>query len=215
MTGTLNHNSIGAVSAGGAVVRAGRKLLPAVGLWLLINMTAGCSPVLRSGQAYQGEQIDFSELLHEHLQKCPAVTVSEAYRVVLVLADGQEKYDNFAGREEALLARGWVRPEWNLRREALIDRGSIAFMVSRVLAIRGGINYNLYGQLLHLGDRRAAVRELEYMGLMNHGPTYQYMSGAEFVFLIGQADRYMAEHGFYEDEPTDIKETVQELPAGS
>jgi hypothetical protein len=212
------HNSINARVAGfGGLggTRAKCRLIPALILVSIIPLAVGCSPVLRSGQAYQGEQIDFNELLHDHLQKCPAVTVSEAYRVILVLADGEERYDNFASREEALLARGWVRPAWNLRREACINRGSLAYIISRALAIRGGINYNLYGRWLHLGDRRTAVRELEYMGLMNPGPTYQFMSGAEFVFLIGQVDRYMAERGFYEDKPTDIEETVRQLPAGS
>ena len=71
----------------------------------------GCSPVLRSDQASRGEQVDVDAFLHEHLQQVPMVTVAEAYRAMLVLADGEDAYPDFAARQAALFERGVARPQ--------------------------------------------------------------------------------------------------------
>ena len=189
-----------------------RQSSPFVGLALLAAMTTGCA-VTRPEQADRGEQVPIEEFLHEHLHAQPMVTVAEAYRAMVLLADGDDTYDSFAAREQALTERGIARPAWKLTREACIDRGAVAYMVCKILRIRSGVNFTLLGSL-GVGDRRYAVRELAYLDLLDSMPPYRYMSGAELVDLLGKADAYMAKEGLYEEEPVDFVETLDAADTG-
>lgn len=170
---------------------------------MLLVVPIGCSQLNRVEQAEQGEKTEINDFLHQHLQEVPMVTVAEAYRAMLYLADGEEKYDGFEARETALFERGIARPEWKLEAAACIDRGSVAYMVCKVCRIRGGVNYTLFGGL-GIGDRRYAVRELIYRRMLDEGADYRYLSGAEMVSLMAKADQYMAEYGLYHEESVDI-----------
>lgn len=187
---------------------------PSRAIMLLLGLgVMGCSQITRVEQAEQGERSELDDFLHLHLQQAPMVTVAEAYRAMLYLADGEEKYDDFAAREAALFQRGIARPEWELQPAACIDRGSVAYMVCKICRIRGGLNYTLFGGM-GIGDRRYAVRELVYRRMLSEGADYRYLSGAEMVSLMAKADAYMAERGLYQEESVDITRTLQiEAPA--
>lgn len=173
----------------------------------------GCSQVSRPEQAQQGEQIAADLFLHEHLQSQPMVTTAEAYRAMVMLAEGQDEISSFAGREEYLLANKIIRPEWKLQHDQVVDRGTVAYMVLKVLGLRGGVNFNTMGRL-GIGDRRYALRELIYRDVMANGPPYRFISGAELVDVLGRADAVMAEEGRYPDEKTDVVESLTSRPAG-
>jgi hypothetical protein len=168
----------------------------------------GCSQVTRPEQAQAGEKVDSNVFLHEHLPGQSMVTVAEAYRAMVMLAEGQDKLDSFAAREEYLLARQIARPAWKLQRDMAIDRGSVAYMVMRILNIRGGVNANVYGRL-GIGDRRYAVRELAYRSIMTDAPPYRLISGAELVDVLGNADAAMADRAIYAQERTDINKQAE------
>lgn len=168
----------------------------------------GCTQTLRVEQADAGEKAGADAFLHDHLQKQSMVTVAEAYRAMLILADGQDNYPAFDARRSALESRGIARAQWGLRREACIDRGSVAYMVCQIIKLGGGINFNLFGRLTGVGDRRYAVRELDYAGIMEPSAPYRYITGGELVDVVAKADRYMAEHGMYPQKPADIKEML-------
>jgi hypothetical protein len=168
----------------------------------------GCTQTLRVEQADAGEKASADAFLHDHLQNQPMVTVAEAYRAVLMLAEGEDKYTDFDARRSALESRGIARPEWGLRREACIDRGSVAYMVCQVIKLCGGINFNLFGRLTGVSDRRYAVRELDYAGIMEPSAPYRYITGGELVDVVAKADRYMAAHGMYPQEPVDVGEML-------
>lgn len=170
----------------------------------------GCTQATRVEQADAGERVDVDTLLHEHLQKEPMVTVGEAYRAMVILADGDDTCTNFEERRASLESRGIARAEWHLAREACIDKGSVAYMVCQIIQTPGGANLNLLGRAAHVGDRRYALRELAFLGMMSQTAPYRYITGGELVDLTAKADRYMAQHGRYASEPTDIR---QELDA--
>ena len=133
-----------------------------------------------------------------HLADRPMVSVAEAYRAILILADGQDDAQSFAEREEKLLARGMVRTAWGLRPSQAIDKGAVAYMVMRTCQIRGGLNCHAFGSW-GLGDRRYAFRELMYLELLpgDAGSDYQVISGGELVGLLHKADEYMQKAGLY------------------
>lgn len=177
---------------------------------LIASVSVGCSAISKPDQAQAGEQVNPDAFLHDHLQSEPIVTVAEAYRAMVMLAEGDDKYDSFASREEYLLQKEIIRSEWKLESDVAIDRGSVAYMVLQILKVRSGVNMNLFGRLLGVADRRYAVRELAYIDLMEDRPPYRFISGAELVDLMGKADAYMAENGLYPEERTDV---VQEVGA--
>jgi hypothetical protein len=179
---------------------------------LAIILASGCSQLTRPEQAEQGERVDAGSFLHEQLETDAVVTVSEAYRAMVMLADGEDRYSSFAEREEALLSQGMVRPQWKLERDNAIDRGSVAYMVCQIIKIRGGVNREVFGRL-GLGDRRYAVRELVYRDLMEPGADYRFIRGGELVDLIAKADQYMAEHGQYSQEPVRLTGMLDSLSA--
>ena len=133
-----------------------------------------------------------------HLADRPMVSVAEAYRAILILADGQDDAQSFAEREEKLLARGMVRTAWGLKPSQAIDKGAVAYMVMRTCQIRGGLNCHAFGSW-GLGDRRYAFRELMYLELLpaDAGSDYQVISGGGLVGLLHKADEYMQKAGLY------------------
>jgi hypothetical protein len=174
--------------------------------------STGCSQVERPEQAQAAEKLSPEAFLHEHLPSQSVVTVAEAYRAMVMLAEGQDQFNSFGGREEYLLSRQITRPEWKLQRDMAIDRGSVAYMVMRIIGIRGGVNSNVYGRL-GIADRRYAVRELAYRDLMTNAPPYRLVSGPELVDLMGNADAAMADRGIYTQKRTDVVEQVTSQPA--
>jgi hypothetical protein len=168
----------------------------------------GCDPATRTEQADRAEQLPADVFLHEHLANEPILTTAGAYRAVILLAEGDDPYETFEQREAALVERDMVRPEWGLVRDEPIDRGSVAYMICRVIQVRGGVNARLFGSL-GAGDRRYAMRELVYLGFMPDTPPYRYMTGSEMIDLLGQADAYMADRGMYEAQPVDIVDELE------
>jgi hypothetical protein len=174
----------------------------------LLLLSSGCSQMCRPEQRAAGEAADPDAFIHEHLQKQAVVTVGEAYRAMIMLANGEDKYTSFEEREAVLLCRGIVRSAWKLCPDEAVDRGTVAYMAMRIMEIRGGVNAQILGRA-GIGDRRYALRELAYMDLMPLGPVYRYVTGGEVVDLMARADEYMARRKQYELEPVDIEQTVE------
>jgi hypothetical protein len=132
------------------------------------------------------------------------VTVDQSYRAMLILADGEDPFGSFEARRASLEGRDIARAAWGLKPNCNIDKGSVAFMVCRILQIKGGLNRILFGSW-GLGDRRYAYRELVYRNLIRvPGVDYQPITGGELVALLGVADEYMSDTGVYEQEPVEL-----------
>jgi hypothetical protein len=131
------------------------------------------------------------------------VTVDEACRAVLILADGEDTAKTAEKRMAVLEERGIVRPAWKLRPDDCIDKGSVAYMVCRVLRIQGGVNMLVFGSW-GPGDRRYALRELVYRQMMADSPAYRYIAGAELASLLREADSYMQERNAYTMESVEL-----------
>lgn len=181
-------------------------------LTTVLLAAAGCTQLSRPEQAEQGERCAPEVFLHEHLQHEPAVTVTEAYRAIIMLSEGDDRFGSFGEREAWLLEHQIVRPEWRLQRANCIDRGSVAYMILRVLKIRGGVNMRILGRA-GIGDRRYAVRELVYRDIMPESPPYRFLTGSELVDVVARADDYMAARKMYPSKPVVIDQMVGTRPA--
>src|SRR6185436_17501437 len=132
-----------------------------------------------------------------YLAEAPFVTVEEAYRAMLILADGEDTCKTHEERAAKLESRGIARSAWNLKPENVVDAGSVSYMVVRICQIRGGINFHLFSSW-GLGDRRYAMRELVYRKMLDDSADYQAMSGDRLVGLMARAGDMMEKKGLYD-----------------
>ncbi|MBN1490664.1 MAG: hypothetical protein JXA69_12165 [Phycisphaerae bacterium] len=178
---------------------------------LMVAAVGGCAGPRATPPSIDPQTLDDMSFMHDYLVTQPTVTVDEAYRAILILADGEDPHETFDARRADLEARGITRPAWKLQADHCIDKGSAAYMVCVVLKIQGGLNRVIFGSW-GLGDRRYALRELVYRELMADAPAYRYITGAELAGLMRKADEYMEQHGLYEMDSVELGE---EPPAES
>lgn len=149
-----------------------------------------------------------------YLSEAPLVTVEEAYRAMLILADGEDTSETFEERRTKLEARRFAKAAWRLEPGNVIDAGSVAYMVCRICQVRGGVNYNLFARI-GLGDRRYAMRELVYLDMLEDSIDYQYMTGPALVALMANADELMEKKGLYETERIDLSDETDRDAEGN
>ncbi|MBN1510909.1 MAG: hypothetical protein JXB13_02755 [Phycisphaerae bacterium] len=182
----------------------------------LVLLLAGCAGSRKYQPPVDTQTLDATLFVH-YLATAPAVTIDEAARAVLILADGEETTDTAAraapatqgtkGRRdegteedvssaEARLAelerRGWIRPIWGLQPEHTLDRATLGYLLFRACKLPDSVNTIMLGSW-GAGDRRYAMRQAVALGLMEHGPEYEPVTGGEFVAALTRADEYL--HG--------------------
>jgi len=148
-----------------------------------------------------------------YLAEAPYVTVEEAYRAMLILADGEDTCKTHAERAEKLESRGIARAAWKLKPENIIDTGSVSYMVVKICQIRGGINFTLFGSW-GLGDRRYAMRELVYRKMLDEAADYQAIAGDRLIGLMARADDLMQKKGLYESTKIDLSDETDRDESG-
>lgn len=148
-----------------------------------------------------------------YLASVPYVTVEEAYRAMLILADGEDTCKTHEERAAKLESRGIARSAWNLKPDFVIDAGSVSYMVLKICQIRGGVNFNLFASW-GLGDRRYAMRELVYRKMLEDAADYQAMSGDRLVGLMARAGDLMEKKGLYDSAKIDLSDETSRDTSG-
>jgi hypothetical protein len=171
--------------------------------WALI-LLPGCAGPRKNPPAVDSAKLS-TRGFQSYLANVKLVTVDEAYRAMLILADGKENYKTFEERRAQLEERGIAQRAWNLKPENVIDSGSVACMVCRICKIHGGVNMHLLGSW-GFGDRRYATRELIYREMLEDCSDYQYMTGPDLFALMRKADALMEERGLYENKGIDLSD---------
>jgi hypothetical protein len=182
-------------------LRAGAALLAAV---LCLCVAAGCAGPRQSPPSVDSNTLS-DDGFQAYLAEVSLVTVNEAYRAMLILADGEDTSKTFEERKAKLEARGIARKEWNLQPDNVVDAGSLAYMVCRICKVRGGVCYNVFGRV-GLGDRRYALRELIYLEMINELGDYQYITGATMLGVMAKADALMQKKGLYQADDVDLSD---------
>ncbi|MCK6484732.1 MAG: hypothetical protein HUU22_15365 [Phycisphaerae bacterium] len=175
------------------------------GWWLpavILAFVAGCAAPRKTAPPVDPATLSDDGFLH-YLAEVPLVTTDEAYRAMLILADGEDTCKSFEERRDKLVQRQIVNPAWDLQPDHVIDRGSVAAMVCKICRLRGGLNRVLFASW-GLGDRRYANRELVYRDLLDPGTDYVPIKGGQLVALMTKADALMEERGIYETVPVEL-----------
>lgn len=154
------------------------------------------------------------EVFQAYLAEVDVVTVDEAYRAMLILADGRDTSENFQQRRQKLENRGIARTAWHLHPRDVVDAGSLAYMVCRICQIRGGINLRLFGAA-GLGDRRYALRELVSRKMMQDVVDYQFVTGAAMFAVLRKADALMEKKGLYASRGIDLSDKTDRDKQGN
>ena len=174
------------------------------GLWLAVVVSPlGCAATRTEPAAVDYNTLDDAAFLHDHLVNQALVTVDEAYKVGLILADGEDTTGGFAERETKLAERSIIRPAWNLAPDQYVDMGTVAYMVCQICEVTGGVNRVLLGSW-GLGDRRYALRELKFRKIIQGGSDYSLVSGGELLGILHRADTYMEQAGVQDAAPVPV-----------
>jgi len=186
-------------------------------VWQLILLAPLVFSVACAGPRPTTPRVDSSTLTDTgfqfYLNEVDLVTVDEAYRAMLILADGEDTSQNFSEREQKLFERGIARSAWELQPDHVVDAGSVAYMVCQVCDLKGGLNDRLIGWS-GLGDRRYALRELIYRQMIDESVDYQYMTGSAMFALFRKADDLRAKKGLYESKGVDLTDEGDRDAAG-
>ncbi|GEM_PF-1240074 len=107
----------------------------------------------------------------------------EACSMVLLLIDGEDRYQSFVDRRIALDAKGVANASWDIEADEPVTKGTLAYMLCRALGLKGGVMLRL------ISSRRYAYREALHYGLMAKGSAREPLTGPEAVGIIGRAAR--------------------------
>lgn len=103
--------------------------------------------------------------------------------MVLLLIDGEDRYQNFMDRLIALDAKGVTQSSWEIEADEPVTKGTLAYMLCRALGLKGGVMLRL------IPCRRYAYREALNYGLMAKGSAREPLTGPEAVGILGRAAR--------------------------
>ncbi len=169
---------------------------------IILVSTVGCSGPRALEPARNPDELSDAGF-QVYLAETDLITVDEAYRAMLILADGEDACQTFDERRAQLESRGIAKAAWKLEPQNVVDTGSVAYMICRICEIRGGVCANTFGRL-GLGDRRYALRELIYREMIDDSVDYQYVTGPSLLALMAEADELMEKKGLYETETIDL-----------
>ena len=168
-----------------SVCYGGRFSLLAVCVLLL----GGCAaPVRTVRPTVDPRSLGETGFIH-YLAATSVVTVDEGARAVLSLVGDEAARGDADRRWQALVDRGAANPRWGVAPDTVLDRGTFAFMLCRVLNVPLGLNDSL-AAATRFAERRAAARTAEFQQLMEYGPAHDPITGQEVVSTLASAEQW-------------------------
>lgn len=162
--------------------------LGSVAALLAVALAAGLAGGCGSGQITGAEaklpaDEDSSAFL-DRLSSADSVSTDDALRGIVMLTEGEDTYDTFQQRVEALRAAGILVEHWDLAAAEPITRGRYAVLIHQAAGLPMSV------MLLAGPSERYCLRELQYRGMMVQGAPYITINGLEYVSVLRRADVY-------------------------
>ena len=157
-------------------------------LCMLGVMCGGCQSahVTESVTAkYKGNDTDAQLNFWHELADRRLTSNDDAFHGILLDMNGHDNSADYAGRVAELKQRGLLPESFSKPADVAIERGTLAFVIVKILNIHGGWVMHVFGD-----TPRYAVRELVYDDIFPPSSPQQTFSGAEFVGVIGKVDDY-------------------------
>ena len=116
-----------------------------------------------------------------------AISFGDTLKTVMILVRLDEKLPDFVSQKKFLNERGLL-PKGLLEKPAtaVIRRGELAYVLFKVLKLKGGIKARLFGTY-----ERFAMEELIYQGIMRPGHRRDLVTGQELLVMMDAAGQYM------------------------
>lgn len=169
----------------------GVRLTAALSCLEVALLSAGCLAPQRTFQPEQDPNtLDEVAFLH-YLATVPVVTVDEGMRAVLLLKEVPIQPPTFDRRFESLQQVDAVKTTWRLSSERILDKGTLAYMLSAVCGLPRSFN-ELIAWTTGLGERRYALKTCVYEGLMPYGRSHEPVTGGELLSALTAAESYLA-----------------------
>ena len=129
-----------------------------------------------------------AEFFRQMREKDDPTTLLDGYRVALALLEQSYADVGFEEARSKLLEADVIREKWKPDPKEKITRGKVAYILVKILKIKGGLTMRLFGP-----SERYALKELKFMDLMDGGMTWRSVSGRELVAILARADEHMQE----------------------
>lgn len=162
--------------------------LAAAGAMSCLLLAGGCqrtrlqvADVPVSAVAGEGAELDFWHALPGR----SAVSNSEGFHGVLLLADGTDPTTTWDERLAVLRQRGWVGDGFAEDGSLAMQRGALSKALAHALDIRGGVMMHVTGR-----SPRYAARELAYLNILQPSTENQVISGLDYIGIISRAQDY-------------------------
>jgi len=117
-----------------------------------------------------------------------AVSFHEGLKGMILFSSGRQADMSFKGCLKYAVKTGMAPDDWGAKynEKSPFTRGMLAFMVVKVLGIRGGLVMQVTGP-----SRRYALRECQKLGLIEKGSPTSSVSGREFLSVLRKAEEYV------------------------
>lgn len=117
-----------------------------------------------------------------------AVTLSDAFELLLTLMQIEELYPGFESRQTFLHKTAIIPSDWLSKKpEDPITQGELAYALVKTLRLKGGLKARLLGM-----NQRFALEELIYQEVMRPGNSQDFITGEELVVIMTRALDLMA-----------------------
>jgi len=110
----------------------------------------------------------------------------DAFHGLRLYFEGKDDAIDYTARVQALKALGMLPADFNRPAHQALDRGTLAFALTKRLDFKGGLSMRLLGV-----TPRWAIKELEFRGLLPPSSPNQALTGGEFFGIIGKVQDYL------------------------
>jgi hypothetical protein len=110
-------------------------------------------------------------------------------RVISTLLHDKDPQQPFDKMRTSLIKEGIIPGDWVYKRESPVTKGMLAYMLCKVLDIKGGLTMRIFGT-----SQRYALRECKWIGLITRASSAkEYVSGKELLAIFTRASVYKKE----------------------
>lgn len=116
-----------------------------------------------------------------------AVAFSDGAELIMVLLQLEDEYPDFASRMEFFQENRFIKKEWGEKGpEAPLRRGELAYILVRMLKLKGGLKARFLGL-----NQRLAIEELIHQEIMRAGHGADLVTGKELVRIMTRTAQHM------------------------
>lgn len=170
--------------------RRAPRLFSAAATLLALAMLSGCAAKDRTFRpTVEVDRLSDIEFTH-YLATVPVASVDEGLRATLLLTGDSTRWPTYHDRRGELVRRGALRDRWRLRKDAVLDIGTLAYLLRDTCSVPRGVNDVLFGSW-GAGDRRYALRACTNAGVLPYGRPSDAVTGGQLLAAITAADRYL------------------------